>query len=87
MVEGVGMRRYEHAVVIVLAAIFLIMCVLAAGVVTSLVKENNLLTEENHMLKNALADLGAEIEEMSSQIDNLIYDLNRGIEWNKDARH
>jgi regulator of replication initiation timing len=76
------MKRYEHAVVIVLAAIFLIMCVLAAGVVTSLVKENNLLTEENHMLKNALADLGAEIEDMSNQIDNLMKEAGKEIEWN-----
>ena len=79
------MKRYEHAVVIVLAAIFLIMCVLAAGVVTSLVKENNLLTEENHMLKTARDDLGAQIEELSNMVDNLKREINRGNDWNEEA--
>ena len=79
------MKRYEHAVVIVLAAIFLIMCVLAAGVTTHLVRENNLLTEENHMLKTTVENFGEQIEELSNTVDNLKEEMNRGNDWNKET--
>jgi len=49
--------------------------------------ENEFLKAENHMLKNALADLGAEIEEMSTQIERLMKEETRAEDWNKDARH
>lgn len=79
------MKRYEYAVVIVLAATFLIMCVLAAGVTTHLIKENNLLTEENHMLKNAVENFGHQIKELSNTVDNLKRGINRGNDWNEEA--
>ena len=81
------MKRYEYVVVIVLAIIFLILVTLAIGIIVGLVEENEFLTEDNHMLKNALDDLGAQIEELSNRVDALNEEWNRVEEWNKDARH
>ena len=53
--------------------------------VNDLEEENKFLKEENHMLKNALADLGAEIEGLSITIDKLKQETNRGNEWNEEA--
>lgn len=64
-------------------------CILGMLVVTaiqkeSLIIENEFLKEENHMLKIALDNLGAEIEELSTVVDALRQEQNRGIEWNNN---
>ena len=64
-------------------------CILGMLVVTaiqkeSLITENEFLKAENHMLKNALDNLGAEIEELSTVVDALKQEQNRGKEWNNN---
>ena len=64
-----------------------IVCILGMLTITAIQKENlevenKFLKEENHMLKNALADLGAEIEELSTTIERLEEDKNVAYKWN-----
>ena len=66
-----------------------VVCILGMLVVTAIQKENlivenEFLKAENHMLKNALADLGAEIEELSTAVDNLQEEMVKETEWNNN---
>ena len=51
----------------------------------NLALENEMLRDQNHMLKTTLKDFGAQIEELSTTIDELKEELNRGNEWNEEA--
>ena len=73
--------------VIVVLVMFLVVVIFLTFIhhVNDLEEENKFLKEENHMLKNALADLGAEIERLSIMIDKLEQETNRGNDWNEEA--
>ena len=78
--------RILQSVLIVLV-MFLVVVIFLTFIhhVNDLEEENKFLKEENHMLKNALADLGAEIEGLSIMIDKLEQERNRGNTWNEEA--
>ena len=72
-------------VTVFLACLLFMFVVLATVGIVNLSEENKILKEENHMLKNTLADFGAEIEELSTTVDRLMENLNRGNDWNEEA--
>ena len=81
---GNEMKEYTLFIII------FIICILGMLTVTtiqreSLIIENEALKAENHMLENALNDLGVEIEELSTTVDELIRESNRGDDWNEEV--
>ena len=72
--------------VLIVFVMFLVVVIFLTFIhhVNDLEQENKFLKEENHMLKIALADFGAEIEELTTTVDALRQEQNRGIEWNNN---
>lgn len=48
-------------------------------------EDNRLLKDRNHMLENCLENSEAQVEKISTTIDKLREEQNRGIEWNKNV--
>lgn len=74
------MKFLEYVLVVL---VILIVALVFIGFVTAVI-ELEKVREENHMLENALADFGAEIEELSTTVDELRQELSRDIEWNNN---
>ena len=65
-----------------------IICLLGMLTITTIQRENLIIEKEalevqNHMLKIALENSEAQVEKISTTIDTLRRELNRGSEWNE----
>ena len=79
------MRILQSVLIVFIMFLVVVIFLTFINHVNDLEEENKFLKEENHILKNALADLGAEIEGLSIAVDNYERERNRGNEWNEEA--
>jgi ABC-type bacteriocin/lantibiotic exporter with double-glycine peptidase domain len=82
-----GKMKFNGYLLVVV--VILLIALIFIGLVTRLMeleRKNRILIEENQMLKNALADFGEKIEELSTVLDILRQELDKQNDWNEEVQ-